>query len=95
MNMQSGVAGSLVLVIIVALVFFMAIRIVFWVFASVGHGVGRFFAGSPARSVPHASAVARMDQQMAGVCPNKKCRKVNSPFANYCARCGNPLRPVE
>jgi hypothetical protein len=81
----------------VTVLVFLVIRMLVYVMAAVGRGLARLFAGE-AGTDRQPSLAGRLQNprsplkvEPAGMCSNRKCRKINVPEARYCSRCGQPL----
>ena len=95
--MSPRLAGSLIAVLLVTVLVFLALGMLGYVLAALRRGMARLFAGGPGTDGPPPLAgrlynlVRPLRVEPAGRCPNQKCRKINVPQARYCARCGQPL----
>lgn len=95
--MSPRLVGSLIAVLVVTVLVFLVIRTLIYVMAMVGRGLARLFVGEPGtdRQPPLAGQLQSPGRPLkvepAGMCPDRKCRKINVPEARYCARCGQPL----
>lgn len=93
--------GSLIAVLLVTALAFVAIRLLVSVLAAVGQALGRLFGGAPGTDRgPIMTGPARDAGQPPGTtsarrCRNERCYKINVPQARYCARCGQSLQPTE
>lgn len=74
-------------VVLCALVFYVALRILTSLLESLGTAVSRLFQGTGAATVPPGAA-ARTGVRPTKVCSNARCRKVNIRTARFCAQCG-------
>lgn len=99
--MNTRLFGSLIVVLLVAGVAFVAIRLLVSVLGAVGQAFARLFGGAPgtdrgpimsgqAEDAGHSPAT-----MSARRCANARCHKINLPEARYCARCGQSLQPTE
>ena len=83
---QIELLTGLVIVVLVAVVFFVAMKAIL-------SAVARLFRGGPGCCGPDPPAGRRGEMKRRGrlICPNDTCRHVNVPGAKFCARCGRSL----
>ena len=93
--------GSLIAVLLVTALAFVALRLLVSVLGVVGQALGRLFGGAPGtdggpiRTWPAGNAGPPLGTTSARRCRNERCHKINVPEARYCARCGQSLQPTE